>query len=85
MKYHITTIWPIEKRSVYISGENEIKLTGIIESQEFFTLFKEALVKAIIYYYAQIYKNNKIVPFDQIHSEFPPLISKEKAESIFPS
>lgn len=78
-------ISPVMREKIYVPTENEIQLTGVIESKEFVALFKQTALKSIVREYSRIrLSESQKKQAEVIVSEMSAFYKKEQAETLFP-
>ena len=78
-------ISPVTREKVYVPTENDIQLTGVIESKEFVALFKQTALKSIVREYSRTgLSDGQKRQAEVIISEMSAFYKKEQAETLFP-
>ncbi len=75
----------VTREKIYVPTENDIQLTGVIESKEFVALFKQTALKSIVREYSRMrLSDSQRRQAEVIISEMSAFYKKEQAETLFP-
>ena len=77
---------PFAREKINVPMENDIQLTGIIESKEFVDMFKTTALKAIIWELSKLkLTEGQIKQGEVMISQLSALFKKDAAEALIPS
>jgi hypothetical protein len=78
-------ISPFMNEKIHVLTENDIQLTGVIESKEFVALFKQTALKSIVREYSKMkLSDNQKKQAEVIMNEMSAFYKKDQADAIFP-
>lgn len=82
----LTVLRPLESRKHMLFEENEIKLTGIIESEEFVTLFRSHFIRVLLLYFrSQGLSKTQLSQLRKIKNNFGFIIPEKEALALYPA